>query len=105
MKQKCISLILTLSLLLPMGIALSHSFHDHDTISCHAKTESHIHAEKSACDQLHFFNHTLNFNGPEEMQFNPEIYFNKASFGLSGQMTSTFCLTELDRGPPFINVC
>ena len=104
MKQKCISLILTLSLLLPMGIALSHSFHDHDPI-CHATSESHIHTEKSGCDQLHFFNHTLNFNGLKEMQFNPEICFDKTPFRLPGQIASTFFLTELDRGPPFINVC
>jgi len=104
MKQKCISLILTLSLLLPMGIALSHSFHDHDTIRCHAKTESHIHTEKSRCDQLHFFNHTLNFKGHEEMQFNPEICFGKTPFRLPALIASTFPLTELDRGPPIINV-
>ena len=104
MKQKCISLILTLSLLLPMGIALSHSFHGHDTNRCHAKTESHIHAEKSGCDQLHFINHTLNFNGLEEIQFNPEICFDRTPFRLPGQMASTFLLTESDRGPPFINV-
>ena len=105
MKQKCISLILTLSLLLPMGIALSHSFHDHDTIRCHIKTESHIHSEKSGCDQLHFFNHTLNFNGLKEMQFNPIICLDKPPFRLSDQFASTFLLTESDRGPPFINVC
>jgi len=105
MKQKCISLILTLSFLLPMGIALSHSFHDHDSFRCHAKTESHIHAEKSQCDQLHFFNQPLNFNGLEEMQFNPEICFDKPPFRLSDQFTATFLLTESDRGPPFINVC
>ncbi len=105
MKQKCISLILTLSFLLPMGIALSHSFHDHDTLRCHAKTESHIHTEKSGCDQLHFFNHILNFNGLEEMQFNPEICFDKTPFRLPGQLASTFLFTQLDRGPPIINVC
>ena len=105
MKQKCISLILILSFLLPMGIALSHSFHDHDTIRCQAKNESHIHAEKSGCDQLHYFNHSLNFNGLEEIEFNPEICFDKTPSRLPEQLGSTFLLTGLDRGPPFINVC
>ena len=105
MKQKCISLILTLSLLLPMGIALSHSFHDHDTIRCHIKTESHIHSEKSGCDQLHFLNHSLSYDWVEEIQFNPQILFHKTPFALLGKMVSNLLRTELDRGPPFINVC
>ncbi len=94
-----------MSFLLPMGISLSHSFHDHDTLRCHAKTESHIHTEKTGCDQTHFFNHSLNFNGLKEIQFNTEICFDKTQFRLPGKMASIFLLAELDRGPPYINVC
>ena len=93
-----------LSLLLPMGIGLSHSFHDHDNMLCHAKSEYHIHADEPTCDQLHYINHNLSYDGVQEFDLNPENWFDKTATSHPPLLVTTDLIIESGRGPPVINV-
>lgn len=104
MKQKFISLFLMLSLMLPMGIGLSHSFHDHDNLLCHSKSEFHIHADESTCNQLHYINHTLSYGGVQEFDLNQKSWFDKTATSRPPLLATTVLVTESGRGPPVINV-
>jgi hypothetical protein len=87
-----------------MGIGLLHTFHHHQNLLCHSKSEFHIHAEQSGCDQLHLINHTLSYDVVKEFYFNPQIWFNKTPVSHSPGLVTTVLITESDRGPPIINV-
>ena len=104
MKQKLISIFLLLSLLLPMGIGLSHAFHEHETLLCQSKSEFHIHAEPTACDQIHFINHTLSYDGIQEYYLNPILGYNTSPILPPALLVTTVLVVESDRGPPAINV-
>ena len=90
--------------MLPLSIGLVHSFHDHDTSICYAKTENHIHQEKTDCDQLHYFSQTLNHSDVEKL-VSIKAYWSTLDQGV---YTSLFIInleeTDPDRGPPFFNV-
>jgi len=104
MAKKFISVLLIISIILPLSIGLVHSFHDHDSSICYAKTENHIHQEKTDCDQLHYFSQTLNHSDVEKLA-SIKAYWSTLDQGV---YTSLFIInleeTDPDRGPPYFNV-
>ena len=104
MAKRFISVLFLLSLMLPIGIGLIHSFHEHDTSICYAKTEQHIHQEKTDCDQLHYFSQTLNH------EIGPDVSIVKVFWSTIEQPVYTSLIAfyldknDLDRGPPVFNV-
>ena len=104
MAKRFISVLFLLVLMLPMGIGLVHSFHDHDNISCHTKTEQHIHQDKTDCDQLHYFSQTLN------KEISPDVLIIKVYWSTIDQLVCSSRISfdldqnDPDRGPPFFNV-
>ena len=81
-----------------------HSFHNHDSSICYAKTENHIHPEKADCDQLHYFIQTLNHSDVEKIA-SIKAYGSTMDQGV---YTSLFIInleeTDPDRGPPFFSI-
>ena len=104
MTKRLLSFILLLSLLLPSWIGLMHSFHDHDTTICYAKTEQHVHQEKTNCNQLHYFNQTLSAGeiGYHQIPFDEII--NQNPFNSEFDLTPSSPKAVPDRGPPVITV-
>ncbi len=104
MAKRFISVLFLLSLMLPIGIGLVHSFHDHDSSICYAKTEQHIHQEKTDCDQLHYFSQTLNLEIGTEVSIS-EVYWSITDQGVcTSRITFDADKNDPDRGPPFFNV-
>ncbi len=104
MNKRIVSLILLLSLMLPMSIGMAHAFHDHDNTICSALGEKHIHKETIDCDQLHYFSQTPSHEVWTDI---PVINVYWASIDdVTYATLFTFNLdeTDLDRGPPFFNV-
>lgn len=104
MTKRLLSLILLLSLMLPMGIGLAHAFHSHDSNLCLAVDENHIHQEKTECDQLHYFSQTINHSIVEKLPA-IKVYWSTIEQGV---YTTLFIInseqTDPDRGPPSFNV-
>jgi len=103
-KKILISLAFMLTLVLPMAIGVAHAFHQHENNLCVAQDESHFHAEKTDCDQLHYFSQTL--TGGEvsfiEIQSNEILVQNQ--FNSEFKLLHSFSKSEPTRGPPVINV-
>ena len=104
MKKQFVSILMILSLILPMGIGIAHAFHQHENNLCLAENESHIHAEKTNCDQLHYFSQTLSAGeiGYHQFPFNEII--NQNPFNSEFDLAHSFPKSDPDRGPPFITV-
>ena len=101
-KNLIISLILVFVLILPLGIGMMHAFHQHENQYCHAENESHIHAEASDCSHLHYFNQTLHHNFLKDDGLNFSSWFIEENALIVLNITITFPITDLDRGPPVI---
>lgn len=101
-KNRITSLILVLILILPMGIGVMHAVHEHENQRCHDQSESHIHAEKSDCSHLHYFNQTLDQNFTEDKNFNFAQWFDMEDASIEVSITVSFPSTDPDRGPPVI---
>ena len=56
LRKRIASLILAVSLVLPMLVGFSHALHEHDQVVCLAENESHIHSQGVDCDHQHYFN-------------------------------------------------
>ena len=104
MKKQFVSIFMVLSLLVPMGIGMAHAFHQHEDNLCLAKNESHFHAEKTNCNQLHYFNQTLSAGeiGYHQIPFDEII--NQNPFNSEFDLTPSFPKAAPDRGPPVITV-
>ena len=104
MAKRILSLILLLSLMLPIGIGFAHAFHNHDNNICLAVDENHIHQEKTDCDQLHYFNQTVS-SGISTDIAKIEIYWSSSN---DANYNSLFTFhpdqTDLVRGPPLFSV-
>lgn len=104
MAKRFISVLFLLSLMLPIGIGLVHSFHHHDSSICYAKTEQHIHQEKTDCDQLHYFSQTLNLEISTDASIS-KVYWSIIDLGVcTSQIIFDVEKNDPDRGPPFFNV-
>ncbi len=104
MKKQFASILMILSLLLPMGIGMAHAFHQHEDNLCIAKNESHFHADKTKCDQLHYFSQTLTFVETGH-HINPlSGVTNQNAFTSEFDLAYSFMKSDPVRGPPVITV-
>ncbi len=104
MAKRILSLILLLSLVLPMGIGFVHAFHDHDSTVCSALGEQHFHKDSAECEQLHFFIQTSDFKVWAEITI-PEAQWACIDQVISEKsFTVSFYKADPDRGPPAFNV-
>lgn len=89
-------------MILPLGIGVVHSFHEHDNDTCQAKNESHIHSEKTDCNDLHYFSQSISdfAIGCESL----EIFqlFNTNEEKTEWTIVAISLDIESDRGPPVI---
>jgi len=104
MAKRFISVLFLLVLMLPMGIGLAHSFHDHDNRICYVKTEQHIHQEKTDCDQLHHFSQTLNQEIAPDVSLIKVYWSTLDQLVYSSRISFDLDKNDPDRGPPFFNV-
>ncbi len=104
MKKQFASILMILSLLLPMGIGMAHAFHQHENKLCLAKNESHFHSDKTNCDQVHYFSQTLSdgVTGFNQIRFKEIIKQNP--FNSEFEHAHSFLKSDPDRGPPAIIV-
>lgn len=104
MTKRLLSLLLLLSLMLPMGIGLAHAFHSHDSNLCSVVDENHIHQEKTECDQLHYFSQTITHSIVEKLP-TIKVYWSTIEQGISPPLIIINSeQTDPDRGPPTFNV-
>ncbi|MDN3644291.1 hypothetical protein QWY87_16370 [Lutimonas halocynthiae] len=103
-KKVAISLFLILALILPMSISVVHAFHQHDSNICLAIDESHFHAEKTDCEQLHYFSQTLNDGGIVIFDIATSRLFVQNEYYTNFTLIQSFSKADPDRGPPAINV-
>ncbi len=104
MAKRFISVLFLLSLMLPIGIGLVHSFHHHDSSICYAKTEQHIHQEKTDCDQLHNFGQALNLEISTDTSISEVYWLIIDERVCASVITFDTDKNDPDRGPPFFSV-
>ena len=103
-KNILLSWVLLICLILPMGIGLAHAFHQHESNLCLALDESHIHAEKTNCEQLHYFSQTLHDGGIVVFDIATPRLFGQNEYYTSFTLIQSFSKADPDRGPPAITV-
>ena len=103
-KKIFVSLLLMLTLGLPMSISLVHAFHQHENNLCLAENESHIHTDQTDCDQLHYFSQTIDYGETKTSEVSCEISFIQNQFYSEFQLIRSFSKADPDRGPPFVTV-
>lgn len=91
------------SLILPLGIGFVHAFHEHDENICQAKDESHIHSERSDCNDLHYFSQTLGDFTLGYESLTTQQYFDLNALIAEFLLIKTRIQVISDRGPPVIN--
>ena len=104
MRKKIVSLVLALSLVLPMIVGLTHAVHEHDQQVCLAETESHIHSQGIDCDHQHYFNPGGVFeHGAPDKKLISKVE-PLSSWGETSRKSIHFVSHLSLRGPPSINV-